>query len=113
MTRRPLPLPFPFTRAYSAEVDRLFRANVTGHSAEFVVEGFSTLVGHDQSRFHRLSGFVTRARRLGFGLRFGRRTLAHRFLGLEMDSMRAVNDAVEDRVGKRRIADVVVPVAHG
>jgi hypothetical protein len=45
--------------AYSAEVDRPFRANVTGHSAEFAVEGFSTLVGHDQSRFHGLSRFAT------------------------------------------------------
>ena len=45
--------------AYSAEVDRLFRANVTGDSAESVVAGFSTLVGHDQSIFQQLSGSVT------------------------------------------------------
>jgi hypothetical protein len=42
--------------AYSAKDDRLFRANVTGYSAESVVEGFSTLVGHVQSRFHSSMG---------------------------------------------------------
>jgi hypothetical protein len=40
--------------AYSAEDDRLFRRNVTGHSAGFAPESFLTLVGHDQSTF---SGF--------------------------------------------------------
>jgi len=38
--------------AYSAEDDRLFRRNVTGYSAGSALVGFSTLVGHDQSRFH-------------------------------------------------------------
>jgi hypothetical protein len=37
--------------AYSAEADRLFRRNVTGYSADFALAGFSTLVGHDRSRF--------------------------------------------------------------
>jgi hypothetical protein len=37
--------------AYSAEDDRLFRRNVTGYSAESALAGFSTLAGHDQSRF--------------------------------------------------------------
>ncbi len=37
--------------AYSAEDDRLFRRNVTGYSAGSALAGFSTLVGHDRSRF--------------------------------------------------------------
>jgi hypothetical protein len=40
--------------AYSAEDDRLFRRNVTGYSAESALAGFSTLAGHDRSRFRGL-----------------------------------------------------------
>jgi hypothetical protein len=40
--------------AYSAEDDRPFRGNVTGDSAAFALAGFSTLVGHDRSRFRDL-----------------------------------------------------------
>src|SRR5690606_34838223 len=45
--------------AYSAEDDRLFRGNVTGHSAGCALGGFSTLVGHDRSRFRRLRRSMT------------------------------------------------------
>ncbi len=45
-------IPTIFLRdAYSAEDDRLFRRNVTGYSADVALAGFSTLVGHDRSRF--------------------------------------------------------------
>jgi len=37
--------------AYSAEVDRLFRRNVTGDSAESALQLISTRIGHVQSRF--------------------------------------------------------------
>lgn len=50
---------------------------------------------------------------IGFGALLGRRSLAHRFLGFEMDSVRAMNEAIKDRVRQRGIADVVVPVADG
>lgn len=39
--------------AYSAEVDRLFRRNVTGDSAESALQLISTRIGHVQSRFGR------------------------------------------------------------
>jgi hypothetical protein len=41
-----------------------------------------------------------------------RLTLAHGLFGFQMDAVSRVNQAVEDRIGKGRIADVVVPVAH-
>ena len=37
--------------AYSGEVDRPFRRNVTGDSAESALWLFSTRIGHVQSRF--------------------------------------------------------------
>ena len=76
--------------AYSAEDDRLLRRNVTGYSAGSALEGFSTLVGHDPSRFRGFGG-RDRGRRSalgpGFGGFLGRLALAHRLLGFEMDSM--------------------------
>ena len=52
--------------------------------------------------------------RLCRGLRLGGQlggfALAHRFFRLEMDPVRPVDQAIQDRVGKSRIADVVVPV---
>jgi DNA replication protein DnaC len=45
---------FDFAAAYSAEADRLFRRNVTGYSAESALAVFSTLTGHDRSRFRAL-----------------------------------------------------------
>ena len=56
--------------AYSAEADRLFRRNVTGYSAGSPLQGFSTLVGHDQSRFCGAGG-RDRAGRSAFGPGFG------------------------------------------
>ena len=42
--------------AYSGEDDRLIRQNVTGDSGEFALRVFSTLIGHDQSRFRAFPG---------------------------------------------------------
>jgi hypothetical protein len=42
--------------AYSGEDDRLIRRNVTGDSGESALRVFSTLVGHDQSRFRGFCG---------------------------------------------------------
>jgi hypothetical protein len=41
---------------------------------------------------------------------FGGLTLAQRLLGLEMDSMGSVNQAIQDGIGQGRIPDVVMPV---
>jgi len=46
----------PRASAYSAEVDRLFRRNVTGDSAESAPQLISTRIGHVQSRL----GYQTR-----------------------------------------------------
>ena len=43
----------------------------------------------------------------------GRIALSHRFSFLQVDLVRAVHEPVEDGVGQRRIADVVVPVLDG
>ena len=103
--------------AYSAEDDRLFRRNVTGDSAERALAGFSTLAGHVRSRFWVFDGrdrhCLLLASVLGFGAFLGSRSLAHRFLRFQMDSMRAMSEAVEDGVGQRGIADVVMPLADG
>src|SRR5579863_6336986 len=47
---------------------------------------------------------------LSFGSIVCRFAFAQRFLGLQMDAVRAMHQAVQDRVGKRGIADVVMPV---
>jgi hypothetical protein len=83
--------------AYSAEDDRLFRRNVTGDSAERALAGFSTLVGHDRSRFrgcwmgdHDREGaalLFDLSLSFGFGGLLRRLPLAHRFLGFQMDSV--------------------------
>lgn len=39
-------------------------------------------------------------------------SIAQGFLGLQMDSVRAVDQAIQDRVRQRGIADIVVPVRH-
>jgi hypothetical protein len=120
------------TAAYSAEVDRLFRRNVTGDSAESALQLISTRVGHVQSRFGYQTRGVCRVQRqkrkterdrlthglrLCRGFRFGDLlggfTLAHRFFGLEMDPMRPVDQAIQDGVCERRITDVVMPVIDG
>ena len=38
---------------------------------------------------------------------------AHRFFSFQVNLMRAVHQTIEDRIGQRRIANVVVPVADG
>jgi hypothetical protein len=48
-----------YVAAYSGDCDRLFRRNVTGDSAESVLDRFSTPVGHDQSRFRGVPPVMT------------------------------------------------------
>jgi hypothetical protein len=43
--------------AYSADCDRRFRPNVTGHSAGSALGGFLTLLGHVASTFAAFSDF--------------------------------------------------------
>ena len=51
--------------------------------------------------------FASRCGRLG---QLGRDSLAQGLLGLQMDLVRAIQQAIQDSVGERGIADVLVPL---
>jgi hypothetical protein len=78
--------------AYSGEVDRPFRRNVTGDSAESALQLFSTRIGHIQSRLlDRLRHELRLCRGFRLGDELGCFPLAHRLLCGEMDAMRPVD----------------------
>jgi hypothetical protein len=106
-------LPSPRESAFRRR-RRLFHRNVDRVFGQVCAGGASTVVGHDRARFGAgvvVTGAVySSMRALILALSLAASRLAHRFLGFEMDSARAMSELMHNRIRQSGIADVVVQV---